>query len=165
MNYKEFIEKAGVSMEIKTGGVCPDDFKDSDPWAVKLTCDGRTFDMPFYTGKGLREFDPKAFYRVHGFKAIDQDKYAMQINGNYEAPIWRLNEPTLESILDCIASDAGGYENARDFEEWCSEYGYDTDSRKAEKIYQATAEQTKKLRHLIGDNELYKKLLWEIERL
>src|SRR5947207_663766 len=43
-------------------------------------------------------------------------------------------EPTAEDVLDCLASDATGVQNSRDdFDEWCSEYGYDTDSRKAER--------------------------------
>ena len=42
--------------------------------------------------------------------------------------------PTAEDVLDCLANDAAGYDNARSFEEWCNEYGYDTDSRRAEQI-------------------------------
>src|SRR5262245_1458008 len=38
-------------------------------------------------------------------------------------------EPTLADVLDCLASDASGFENAGDFTSWCSEYGYDSDSR------------------------------------
>ena len=45
------------------------------------------------------------------------------------------NSPTPADILNCLASDASAYENAKDFEEWASEYGYDTDSRKPKKIY------------------------------
>ena len=46
--------------------------------------------------------------------------------------------PTLEEVLETLASDASGVDNARDFEDWCSEYGYDTDSRTAERTYNAT---------------------------
>jgi hypothetical protein len=31
--------------------------------------------------------------------------------------------PTLDDVLDCLASDAAGIENARGFDDWCSEYG------------------------------------------
>src|SRR4051812_7060666 len=43
--------------------------------------------------------------------------------------------PEVQDVLDCLASDAAGYEGARSFEEWCGDYGYDTDSRKAEQTY------------------------------
>ena len=45
--------------------------------------------------------------------------------------------PELPDVLNSLALDASGYENARDFADFCGEYGYDTDSRKAEDIYRA----------------------------
>ena len=42
--------------------------------------------------------------------------------------------PTLNGILSCLISDADGAD-ALTFEEWCSDFGYDTDSRKAERIF------------------------------
>lgn len=73
------------------------------------------------------------------------------------------NDPDLESVLDCLASDASGYENARSFEEWADEYGYDTDSRKAERTYHAVAKQSAALKRVLGD-DLYETLLWNTER-
>ena len=74
------------------------------------------------------------------------------------------NDPTIADVLDCLASDSAGYENARSFEEWCGEYGYDTDSRRAERIYNTIAEQSKQLRHFLGD-AAFQSLLFKIERL
>ena len=71
-------------------------------------------------------------------------------------------EPTAAEVLDCLASDAAGYENARDFEDWASDYGYDTDSRKAEKLYRVIGKQAEKLKKFLGDN--YEALLWNTER-
>lgn len=73
-------------------------------------------------------------------------------------------EPQVNEVLDCLASDAAGYDNARDFEDWASEYGYDTNSRKAEKIYNTIAKQAKKLEAFLG-SDLYQKLLFETERM
>lgn len=72
-------------------------------------------------------------------------------------------EPELADVLDCLASDACSYDNARDFEDWCAEYGYDTDSRKAERTYRAVERQREGLYRLLGD-EAYRELL-EAERL
>lgn len=71
--------------------------------------------------------------------------------------------PTTADVLDNVASDASTVENARDFSDWCNELGYDTDSRKAERIYKATVRQTERLKAFIGAP--YQELLWDIERL
>lgn len=72
--------------------------------------------------------------------------------------------PTAEDVLDCLAMDASGYENAQSFEDWASEYGYDTDSRKAEKVYRIVKRQAQQLKRMLGDAP-YNVLLWEVERL
>lgn len=71
--------------------------------------------------------------------------------------------PTVEEVLDCLASDAAGYDNARSFEDWAGEYGYDVDSRKAERVYNTIKEQADKLKALLGPSA-YAALLWETER-
>ncbi len=38
------------------------------------------------------------------------------------------------------------------FEEFCGEYGYDTDSRRAERIHRAVQEQARQMRRLLGDD-------------
>ena len=63
--------------------------------------------------------------------------------------------PVLESEYDivnafrCFVDDAisGGYT----FEEFCQEFGYDTDSRTAERTWKACQRATKKLERLGGD--------------
>lgn len=71
-------------------------------------------------------------------------------------------EPQVSEVLDCLASDATSFENARSFEEWARDYGYNTDSRKAEKTYRAVEKQATALRRLLGDS--YETLLWNTER-
>ena len=72
-------------------------------------------------------------------------------------------EPAADDVLDSLASDADGIENATSFENWASEYGYDTDSRKAERSYRVTQRQAQKLRAFMGHE--YNTLLWDTERL
>ena len=72
--------------------------------------------------------------------------------------------PTLAEVLDCLASDASGVDNARSFEDWASGYGYDTDSRKAERTYRICEEQAQKLKALLGQ-DTYNQLLYSTERL
>lgn len=51
-------------------------------------------------------------------------------------------------VLDADVLDAGG------FEDWAANYGYDTDSRKAEALYRTCLDSALKLRAGIGDETL-----------
>ncbi len=55
-----------------------------------------------------------------------------------------------EEVIDCLISDAWGYENSRSFEEWAGEYGYDPDSRKAEQIYRTVKSQSEEFIDFLG---------------
>lgn len=72
--------------------------------------------------------------------------------------------PTLADVLDCLASDASGVENAESFEEWASDLGYDTDSRKAERTYNAIERQAEGLRRLFGREDA-RALMFDVERM
>lgn len=69
--------------------------------------------------------------------------------------------PKLAEVLYCLALDASGVQS---FEDWASEFGYDTDSRKAERTFNTILEQTSALRGLLG-LEAFNTLLNDVERL
>jgi hypothetical protein len=62
--------------------------------------------------------------------------------------------PTAYDVLACISSEVYCPD---DFEEFCSEYGYDTDSRKAEQTFKAVVKQAESLRRIFT-SELLDKL-------
>lgn len=62
------------------------------------------------------------------------------------------DDPTAVDVLQSLLMDAATVENARSFEDWAGDLGYDPDSRKAERIYRACEEQTANLRILLGDD-------------
>jgi hypothetical protein len=72
-------------------------------------------------------------------------------------------EPEVAEVLECLALDASGFENARGFADWCGDYGYDTDSRRAERTHRAVARQAAELRRFLGESA-YDALLWRTER-
>jgi hypothetical protein len=74
------------------------------------------------------------------------------------------SSPTMNDVLNCIALDASDVLNAPDFEDWASDYGYDTDSRSAQKVFKAIVRQTAKLEALIGIDAL-NELAFEVEQL
>jgi hypothetical protein len=73
-------------------------------------------------------------------------------------------EPTLDEVLDCLASDACALERARSFEDWCADYDFDPGSRKAAKARMAIQSQAGSLRRLLGETA-YDTLLWNTERM
>ena len=72
------------------------------------------------------------------------------------------SEPTCADVLDCLASDVTGIES-QSFEDWCSDLGYDTDSRTAERTYNAVYKQLNSLTRLFGNDKLQE--LIDCERL
>lgn len=61
--------------------------------------------------------------------------------------------PPFRSVLHALVSDADVL-NSGGFEDWARDFGYNTDSRKAEAIYRACLEIALQLRALISDAEL-----------
>lgn len=52
--------------------------------------------------------------------------------------------PTLAEVAGCLESDATIAESCPTFADFCAEYGYDEDSRKAEKVYRLTLAQAER---------------------
>lgn len=67
-------------------------------------------------------------------------------------------DPTANSILECLALDSNSIEGTDGFEDWASAYGVDEDSRMAEKNYNIMVLQAQKLKEWLGE-KLYKVLL------
>lgn len=61
-------------------------------------------------------------------------------------------KPTAYDVLTCLSSDIGAHELT--FEEFCDNHGYDADSRKAEKVYNAVCDQSRSLARLFNEEEL-----------
>ncbi len=70
--------------------------------------------------------------------------------------------PTAAEVLNVLALDASGADLS--FEEWCSEFGLDTDSRKAERTFKAVQRQTTKLRGFLSADQ-YQELTTDVESL
>lgn len=60
------------------------------------------------------------------------------------------------SVLACCSGD---YHCPETFEEFCSEFGYDADSRKAEKTFKACQKQSAKLKKIFDTQEMVDDLM------
>lgn len=74
-------------------------------------------------------------------------------------------EDTPESILDILVSDAWGIECNPTFEDWAGEYGYDVDSRAAEKNWRGVRDLAEQFVELIGGRSELENLAMNYERL
>lgn len=61
-------------------------------------------------------------------------------------------KPKLADVLCSLQMDVSSAVNAGDFEDWASDLGYDTDSRKAEQIYRACLKSADDLAELFGES-------------
>jgi len=59
-------------------------------------------------------------------------------------------DPTAEGCLECLLSDAQS--GSEDFEEFCANCGYDSDSRKAERIWKGCKKVREKMKRLLGND-------------
>lgn len=57
-------------------------------------------------------------------------------------------EPKLEDVLCCLFDE--NPDSSGSFEDWCSDFGYDPDSRKAERIYRGCVRIGARLHRLFG---------------
>lgn len=72
--------------------------------------------------------------------------------------------PTLEEVLGCLLMEGAADFNAMSFEDWACEYGYDPDSRKAERVYNECVQLGRVLRSAIPTSDLNKAIEWSQNR-
>ena len=61
--------------------------------------------------------------------------------------------PQLADVLSCLLSDASSA-RSHSFGEWCDEFGYDTDSRKALAAYESCEKTADALRDMLNSHEI-----------
>jgi hypothetical protein len=101
------------------------------------------------------------------FKRPDEDTHIhghqAQLATYYSMGPAHTKPPEAGDVLDCLASEACSVENAS-FDDWAGDMGYNTDSRRAFKIYDACRKSARELKAFLGD-DLYARLLFDTERL
>jgi hypothetical protein len=134
----DFMAKVGATMETKLLGNMPyfDEDKESrDVYQVTLKRGGKVYSFRF--GQSIAQSGEYVKRNPHGRTVYDHEI------------IWRKGgriAPTAYDVLACVQkSDVGT------FEDFCGEFGYDTDSRKAEKTYFAVQKEYKEINGLFGD--------------
>ena len=123
MTFQEFVKKHGIQM-----GVVPITGKVFDNWLK----DAKHYTCTLFVGHQFCSDDdrPRESFEYHMGSGIKHG-------------------PRTDELLQCLALDSGVF-NYNCFEDWADDLGYDTDSRKAERIYQECVAGGKKLKALFG---------------
>jgi hypothetical protein len=77
--------------------------------------------------------------------------YPADARGHMRVPGSKPLSPDPLDVLHCLLLDAEALEY-RDFEDWAENFGYDTDSRKAETTYRACLDIGLKFRNVLGES-------------
>lgn len=175
INYKQqaidFLKKTGTRMYIEHVGCHPcADWEDNEPrdhYAVTLykykpgsICDKLPFDKtnekPFAVMREYKfTFKDSLANTAARQKRRVYDNTVRATGMGFGAKPGKWSKPSPYDILACLTSYDPGL-----FEDFCSDYGYEKDSRKAYKVYESVRDEYLHLARLFSDSEL--KLLGEI---
>ncbi|MCR4300686.1 MAG: hypothetical protein NUV51_03675 [Sulfuricaulis sp.] len=146
------------SRNAKKPPVKPSDY--SLNWKITISKGGRSITTDYSAGIGHIPGYKQSWsgrLTVDEFEAI---KYACETGKTYRAISLNLGSipmgqkpilaPSVTDVMSSLILDASVLD-AGVFEEWAGDYGYDTDSREAERIYKACLDIALKLRSIVGD--------------
>ena len=131
---------------------------ENDKWVITIN----GVDFEYHTGIGHRLTLPKGKYSLSQSQReqVKQLKECTTLNKvlfTIEDRRVYAVAPTQASVLYCIVSDAYCGENT--FDDFCTDFGYDEDSRKALETYLSCQENSKKLSQVFkGESNPHEKL-------
>lgn len=133
-------------------------------FAVTLTRDKKTvWAGPYKMGLGNFKAKPlaKAWLRsqpweklVHGITDRELSAGTQSVIRAHISHNLLTGGPSLPAVLCSLLSDGAGYFDRLSFEEWAGNYGYDEDSRTAERMFHACQETGRKLARAFAPTEI-----------
>lgn len=139
-NLNVFCQSAGLKLKSVLVGYMPDESSPKDKrwphfaWRVTLTRSDQSFTTDYSTGTGHAKPVPRTF------QGTDREWLA-----NPKSPV----PPTAANVLSSLLSDAQCASDS--FDDFCGNFGYDTDSRKALAIYLECQTIGTAMRRLLGN--------------
>lgn len=117
---------------------------------VEIMADGRTWEHYVYT---LRIFlrSPRGQER--------------QMDLPWKQGLGITADPSPETVLDCLVSDSWGWMQAEGFADWAGEYGFDSDSVRALRTWEAVERNAKAFIEFLGGEAELERLAQDYERL
>lgn len=139
---------------VKHGLYFDDDKEGRDIYEITLTCNQRSYTFTFgnsihNSGQYIlldhlliKKYGKRVVSAAEYSKMSPHDKKETRPNKNY-------SQPSAYSVLSCLTKNDPG-----SFDDFCSEFGYDTDSKKADKVYQSIFNEYNNLCRLFTENQL-----------
>lgn len=110
-----------------------------DEWLCTVTNHAKVERFEYFTGLGHRKC-PKAYENTMKRELKEyHSSHATRIKAKYEKPV----KPHSADLLHCLITDFSACDYS--FANWCNEFSYDTDSRKALETFLACQESGQKL--------------------
>ena len=156
----DILKNAGITYTVVNRGVKKDAFRDNhsmDQWSAEFTNASKpneSEEFEFFVGIGLRAPATKdqklrVSYEFQGI--TEKDKQGVTAYGRrYLARVEEMRKPvapSAASVLHSLLLDSSAV--GQSFGSWCSDFGYDSDSRKAYGIYEACQKNADKLIRVI----------------
>lgn len=158
----DFLQKTNTSFSAKylrNGKHWEDDKDHRDIYEIKLKRGSRSYAFTF--GQSImnsqyyqdplkgRTYTLNGGCRTGNYKITDIEKYKNSFGFGKGLKLVKGEAPTPYDVLSCLTKYDPGT-----FEDFCGEFGYDTDSRKAEKTYKAVCEEYTRLCTLFTPEEM-----------
>lgn len=121
--FEQFLKDNGMKLEIEPEGMVTDPFP-GDKGRNRRPVYYHSFSCVLKRGRVRHTFD---FYTGMGWA----------------------KDPTVDDVMESVRLDCQSGE--LDFQDFCDEFGYDSDSRSAEKIHRACVKQRKGIERVMGD--------------
>ena len=144
MNTRDLADRDGITAKAEHLGLREDQGWIHDEWRVTLANGSATLNTSYRTGIGHRAVVPM---RESDWNNMDRRLVASK-GGRGTRYSDRPTAPDAASVLDCLLSDASSAEST--FEDWCSDLGCDSDSRKALATYLECQKVARQLRDFLG---------------
>ena len=160
---EDFLKKTGAEMIIhfaENGKHFPDDENTRDIYKITLKRGRRSYSFRFgqsiaHSAKVKDKLNGREFTLngksagSHGYTHLQPEKFPRRkAEFNHEFIFIEGTAPTAYDVLACLTKYDPGT-----FEDFCGEFGYDTDSRKAKKTYRAIMDEFMSVSRLFTESE------------
>ena len=159
---EDFLNKTNTKFEVRflrSGKYFDHDEEDRDIYQVTLTRGTRKYSFEFE-----QSLNKSGFYYTKGVQKINIERKHLNVKNLTSFiriqdcdfmpefdKIHKPAEPTARDVLACLQKyDVGSLEN------FCSDFGYDLDSKTGEKTYNAVCDEYNNIRILFSDSEIKK---------
>ena len=138
----EFLARANVKFSVHLVGETKRDDWKCDEWRTRFEAGRADYENAYYTGTGHRKI-------VRGFSASMMPG-ARMVRGQWQAE-GKPQAPSAASVLHSWILDGRAIDQS--FADWCANFGYDEDSRKALQTYSDCCEIGRKLRVIFSPTQ------------